>query len=111
MPVKNTFRNAVRVDHAALPDPQYSSRIGANFGPVLKMTPGPDPRFTHVGPTGCRTKAGLWVQPGSNKYVAGGSYAVGRNRVALAATVPYGQLDRYTAAIDAAKAGAGCKCK
>jgi len=110
MPVKNTFRNAVRVDHAALPDPQYSSRIGANFGPVLKMTPTPNPRTTHIGPTGCQTTADLFVQPGV-KYVAGGSYAVGRDRVVLAAAVPYGQLDRYTAAIDAAKAGAACKCK
>lgn len=92
-----------------LPDPQYSSRIGAGFGPVISVSPmAANPRTTHVGPTGCRTEAKLFVQPGV-PYIGGGSYAVGRDRVVLAAAVPYGQIDRYTAAIDAA-AASGCKC-
>lgn len=106
---KNTFQNTVLVNHAMLPDPQYSSRIGANFGPILNMNPMPDPRKTHIGPTGCQTEGSLFVQPGM-PYIAGGSYAVGTDRVILAASIPYGQVDRYTAAINAAKTS-GCKCK
>jgi hypothetical protein len=97
-------KNNVSVTGPILPDPQRNTYKRANFGPVLEISPMPNPMSTHVNQNGCETTAKHFVQPGVS-FIAPGGYAVGTNRMALSAATPFGPTQRYAQAILAASQG------